>query len=130
MQTSVLLSIKPEYANKIFEGTKRFEFRRKLFTNRNVNRIVVYVTAPVSQVIGEFEIAGILELDLDELWEKTKEFSGIKKEFFDAYFYGQEKGYAIKIGPTTRYENPLELSAKFKVKHPPQSFVYLDAAGD
>lgn len=30
----VLLSIKPEFANKIFEGTKRFEFRKSIFKKK------------------------------------------------------------------------------------------------
>jgi predicted transcriptional regulator len=126
MQTSVLLSIKPEFVTRIFEGTKQFEFRRRLFANRDIKTIVVYATAPVSKVIGEFEIEDILELEIDELWEKTKEYSGIQKEYFEAYFVGLETGYAIKIGETYKYEFPLELKADFNVKNAPQSFVYVD----
>ena len=29
----VVLSIKPEFANKIFDGTKKFEFRKSIFKN-------------------------------------------------------------------------------------------------
>lgn len=32
----VLLSIKPKYANAIFAGTKKFEFRRSIFKNLNI----------------------------------------------------------------------------------------------
>ena len=126
MQTSVLLSIKPEFAERIFEGSKQFEFRRRVFRNRNVKKIVVYVTAPIGKVIGEFEIDEILELELEHLWNQTKDYSGIPKEFFDAYFCGLETGYAIKIGKISKYETPLELSADFNVKHAPQSFAYVN----
>ena len=51
----VILSIKPEFANKIFNGTKKFEFRRTLFKKKEVKKIVVYASAPISKVIGEFE---------------------------------------------------------------------------
>jgi predicted transcriptional regulator len=30
----VILSIKPEYAFKIFDGTKKFEFRRVIFKKK------------------------------------------------------------------------------------------------
>lgn len=126
MQTSVLLSIKPEYAERIFDGTKRFEFRRKLFRNTSVKTVVVYVTAPIRRVIREFDIDDIMCSGIDGLWETTKEYSGIEKRKFDAYFEGREQGYAIKIGATRVYAEPLELEPAFQIKRPPQFFVYLN----
>lgn len=126
MPTCVLLSIKPEFAELIFMGSKQFEFRRRVFKNRNVRKIVVYASSPVSKVIGEFDIEDILEREIDQLWEETKEYSGIQKEYFEAYFSGKETGYAIKIGKTREYQSPLELEAHFNVKRAPQSFVYVE----
>jgi predicted transcriptional regulator len=126
MQTSVLLSIKPEYAGRIFDGSKRFEFRRKVFRNPNVKTVVVYATAPISRVIGEFDIEDIMYLGIDGLWERTKEQSGIEKHHFYAYFNGREHGYAIRIGQTRVYAEPLDLQVSFQIKHPPQFFVYLN----
>ena len=51
----VLLSIKPEFADKIFNGTKKYEFRRSIF-KENIKIIVVYVSYPVQEIVGEFEI--------------------------------------------------------------------------
>lgn len=59
----VLLSIKPEFAFKIFEGKKKFEFRKVIFKNPNVKTVVVYASSPVQRVIGEFEIDDILSSD-------------------------------------------------------------------
>jgi len=125
MSISVLLSIKPAFAERIFDGSKQFEFRRRIFRNREVKKVIVYVTSPVSKVIGEFEIENILELEIPRLWEETKEFSGIPKDHFESYFHGRTLGYAIKIGKTRRYETPLELKANFNVKYAPRSFVYV-----
>lgn len=125
MRTSVMLSIKPVYADQIFEGSKQYEFRRRLFSNRSVRRVVVYVTAPVSKVIGEFEVEDIIELEPEALWEQTKHHSGIAKGLFDAYFEGKKVGYALKIGNTRMYDVPLELEQDFNVRRAPQSFVYL-----
>ena len=63
----VLLSIKPEYAYKIFDGSKKYEFRRSVFKDTNVKTIVVYASSPVQKVIGEFEIDSILNESLDSL---------------------------------------------------------------
>ena len=80
----VLLSIKPEYAFKIFDGTKKFEFRKVIFKNPDITTVVVYASSPVQQVIGEFEIDDIFSFDPDELWKKTKKYSGISEEKYFA----------------------------------------------
>jgi len=125
MEICVLLSIKPEFVDRIFDGSKLFEFRRKVFRDRSVKTIVVYATAPVSQVVGEFDIEEIIEGDVIGLWELTKEHSGIAKEHFDKYFSGLEIGFAIRIGETRIYDVPLDLNSEFSVMHPPQSFIYI-----
>ncbi len=120
----VLLSIKPEFADKIFDGSKKFEFRRNVFKNKNVDTIVVYASSPVSKVIGEFEIEKVIQKDLEDLWLETKDFSGISKEFYDKYFIGKEKGFAIKVKNVLLYENAKNLKEDFDMV-PPQSFAYL-----
>ena len=123
--TQVLLSIKPEYAEKILDGTKKYEFRRAVFKNPDIKKVVIYASSPVQKVIGEFEIESILNHDLETLWEKTKRFAGISKEFFMSYFHSKDTGYAIKIKKTKKYEPWLSLEDDFNAK-PPQSFIYLN----
>lgn len=55
----ILLSIKPEYAEKILNGTKLFEFRKFFPRDESVRKIIIYATSPVCMVIGEFEIGGL-----------------------------------------------------------------------
>ena len=55
-----LLSIKPEFAEAIFNGKKRFEYRKVIFKEK-VKYIQVYVTKPVGKIIGEFEIGEIVK---------------------------------------------------------------------
>ncbi len=121
----VLLSIKPEFAYKIFNGIKRYEYRRAIFKRENINKVLVYASSPVSMVIGEFEIDNIICDELKSLWQQTSTYSGISEEFFYSYFNEREKGYAIKIKSSTQYQRPLSLKEKFKVA-PPQSFVYVE----
>jgi predicted transcriptional regulator len=120
----VLLSIKPEFANKIFNGSKKFEFRRVIFKSQNIKTIIVYASSPVQKVIGEFEIEEILNDDLNSLWEKTKDFAGIPEQFFFEYFGEKHKGFAIRIKKTKRYKTPLSLQKEFNIA-PPQSFAYV-----
>ena len=125
MAIKVLLSIKPEFVEKIFNGEKKFEYRKVLFKNNEVNRIVIYASSPVKKVVGEFEIGEILHTTKNELWESTQEKSGITKEFFDDYFSEKEFAYAIEIKEIEQYQEPKSLKEDFKILNAPQSFQYL-----
>ena len=120
----VLLSIKPVFAEQIFNGSKIYEFRRTIFKNRDVNTIIVYASSPVQRVIGEFEIEEIIYDTIQTLWKKTYRHAGISQEDFYKYFVSKDKGYAIKIKKPYRYKRPLSLQRDFKL-NPPQFFVYL-----
>lgn len=122
----ILLSIKPEFAERIFDGTKRFEFRKVVHSNRGVRTVVLYVTRPVGRILGEFEVLDITEAEPNNLWEKTREFAGVSREFFDEYFLGRDRGYAIHIGFVTRYKTPVVPEDVIENFTPPQSYMYLD----
>jgi predicted transcriptional regulator len=119
----VILSIKPEFANKIFNGSKRFEFRKAIFKNKKVKTVIVYASSPVQKVIGEFEIEKIINHDIDTLWNLTQDFSGITEQYFYQYFAEKEQGFAIQIKKTKKYRNPKCLRADYNL-FPPQSFAY------
>ncbi|RZJ68717.1 MAG: hypothetical protein EOO50_00635 [Flavobacterium sp.] len=118
----VVLSIKPEFANKIFDGTKKFEFRKAIF-KQDVKSIVVYSSSPVQKVIGEFEIEQIHSHDLETLWDLTKEDSGITEEYFYKYFAKRQFGFAIQVKKLLKYQQPKCLKTDYNLS-PPQSFAY------
>ena len=120
----ILLSIKPEFAEQIFDGTKRFEFRRSIFARDDVDVVVVYASAPIGKVIGEFKIGRILSDRPTLLWKRTTPYAGISKKRFFEYFSGKSIGYAIEIDNYELYDRPLPLYESFGCT-PPQSFAYV-----
>ena len=74
----VLLSIKPEFVEKIFAGTKKYEFRKSLFKKSGVKYVVIYASAPIKRVVGEFEID-----DTEVAFGKNKQFSAVEIELND-----------------------------------------------
>ena len=120
----VLLSIKPEFAERIFEGSKKYEFRKALFKNNDIKTIVVFASSPTQRVIGEFETDRIISDSPEKLWNETKEFAGVEEHFFNEYFADREMGFAIKIKKTKKYKEALCLRQHFNLT-PPQSFLYL-----
>jgi predicted transcriptional regulator len=122
----VLLSIKPEFAERIFDGTKRYEFRKAVYANRAVQTVVVYVTQPVGRIVGEFDVDGIVEAAPECLWAETHAHAGITRDFFDTYFEGRGRAFAIQVGEVRRYDTPLvpgDVIANFTA---PQSYMYVD----
>ncbi|HEU4472989.1 MAG TPA: hypothetical protein VFR58_17970, partial [Flavisolibacter sp.] len=113
----------PEFAEKIFDGTKQFEFRRTIF-KKNVKTVIVYASSPIKKVIGEFEIDTIIQENISCLWERTKRHAGIDKTYFLKYFNKKQTGYAIKIKAVRKYIKPKCLKQDFSV-NPPQSFQYM-----
>ena len=120
----IVLSIKPEFAEKIFNGTKKFEFRKSIFKQTNIKSVLVYASSPVQMVIGEFEIEQIIKSDLETLWSLTKQDAGISKEFFLEYFSDKMDGYAIQVKAARRFKKPRNLKEHYNLV-PPQSFAYL-----
>ncbi|WP_291907307.1 ASCH domain-containing protein [Chitinophaga sp. CB10] len=122
----ILLSIKPEYVEKIFSGEKKFEYRKSIFINKDIKNIVVYSTMPVGKIVGEFTIEEILHNSPEIIWSETKEFSGVKKEFYNSYFEGRSSAFAIKISNPVLYKKPIDPKKKYKSFVAPQSFKYLN----
>ena len=120
----VLLSIKPEFALKIFDGSKGYEYRRIIFKRAEVSTVVVYASDPIKKVIGEFEIGEILHDEPLALWAKTRAWAGITERKFLEYFENRAKGYAITVKEARTYDTPMSLN-DLLVSCPPQSFMYL-----
>lgn len=119
----MLLSINPKHVVNILSGEKQYEFR-KVRCRENVDKIVIYSTAPVMRVVGEADVLDIYEEDPETLWGITAEHSGISKDFFDEYYKGKKKAVAFKLGKVKKYKKPFTL-ADFGLNFAPQSFVYL-----
>lgn len=120
---SILLSINPEYVERIFAGSKKYEFRKRL-ANRTVNKILIYSTAPIMKVVGEAQVIKTISASPTALWEGTKKFAGISRDKYRKYFKGCKVAYAYQLGEVIQYDPPKNLS-EIGISLPPQSFIYL-----
>jgi predicted transcriptional regulator len=124
----VLLSIKPEFVDKILDGSKTYEFRKSSFKRDGIKAVVIYSTMPVGMVVAEFDIEYIVSEHPQKLWVRTEKSAGISKKFFDEYYSGRDKATAIKIGNIIKYKRPLKLSELGDGITAPQSYRYLTAS--
>lgn len=122
----MLLSINPEHVENILLGKKQYEFR-KVRCRADVNKILIYATAPQKMVVAEAEIEEIIEDEVNEVWKQTKALAGITHSFFQSYYEGRKKAVAYRLRNVEAYEQPKHLS-DFGISHAPQSFVYVNVA--
>ena len=119
----MLLSINPEYVESILQGKKVYEYR-KFRCRDDVDKIIIYATAPWQQVVAEAEIADIIEDDILSVWRQTKKYSGITYAFFRKYYKGKKKAVAYHLKNIVTYEKPLALE-DIGVSCAPQSYRYI-----
>ena len=119
----MLLSINPEHVENIINGSKQFEYR-KFRCKSDVDKILIYSTAPEKKIVAEADITEIIEGDINYVWKHTKNHAGISYEFFQEYYKDKEKAVAYRLGNIAEYTEPRTLSY-YGLTHPPQSFRYL-----
>lgn len=123
LMSKILLSINPEYVQRILNGEKKFEFRKRL-ANDTVDTIVIYETSPVMKIVGEVKVIGTLEMAPSTLWECTKSNAGILRKKYREYFRGCKRAFAYELGEVILYENTYSLET-IGINQAPQSFIYI-----
>lgn len=121
---TILLPIKPEYAKKIVNKTKIYEYRKSK-CKKNVDKIVIYCTSPVKKIIAEVEVKSIISNTPIKLWNDTKEFSGISKSKYMKYFENKDTAFAYELGNVILYDISKTLN-DIGINYYPQSYIYLD----
>lgn len=128
MDKTLLLSIHPEYADKIFSGHKTVELRRIRPQVSNGDIVLVYKTSPRMALSGAFRVFGVLEHTPGYLWTKVGTQSGINRRDFDTYYSNASKGYGILIDEAWTFEEEIplnELRQAIPGFQPPQGYRYL-----
>lgn len=118
------MSIRPQYARAIVNGSKTVEFRKRPLA-KDVTHVVIYSTVPDRAVIGVFSIAGQETLPPAKLWDSFAKCGGIDKNSFFEYYGDHECGTGIRVDQVHKLDCALDLRADLGVMHPPQSFQYL-----
>ncbi len=124
MKRSILISIHPEHVKNILRGVKRFELRRKIPTN--VERIVIYSTAPESRIVAIAKVEEIIRETPVRLWKRVRGAAGVSELFFHRYFGNCNEAFALRIGRVQMISKPIFLNHPRLKLSPPQSFRYLD----
>jgi len=126
----LLISIKPQYAKKIFEGKKTIELRKSAPQRvENDSYVLIYVTSPVKELWGVCKIKSIIKNDPEIIWNKYGDVAGIDKEDFNDYYKETTNGYGIELKDVKRLINVISLE-ELREMVPgftaPQTYRYID----
>jgi len=127
MNFPLLISIHPEFVEKIISGQKVFEFRKTL-PSQLPTHLVIYATSPVQRVVAVAEINEALTGSPSGIWERSKKGAGITRAYFRQYFSGRKSASAFKIGKVAALRRPLSLQEINPILVAPQSYRKLDIA--
>ena len=121
---NLIISIHPHYAQMILNGSKRYEYRKSIPQRHDIQRVYIYATKPICRIVGEFRLNGIVADSPQKVWAATARHGGITEAFFNDYFKGRDKAYALKIGKVIKYSEPIDPKKVIADFTAPQNFMY------
>ena len=127
MNFPLLISIHPEFVEKILSGQKVFEFRKTL-PSQLPTHLVIYATTPIQRIVAVAEVNEALTGSPSEIWERSKKGAGITRTYFRQYFSGRKSASAFKIGKVAALRKPISLQEINPKLVAPQSYRKLDIA--
>jgi predicted transcriptional regulator/DNA-binding XRE family transcriptional regulator len=127
----VVFSIHPGHASKILTGEKTVELRRRFTEELTPGGLAfIYSTSPTRALTGVAKIHDVQRLKLPDLWKQHRSSFCVRKDDFENYFAGLERGYAIILKSAQPLPRPISLQ-ELRDRcgfAPPQSFRYAPAS--
>lgn len=126
MANVALISVHPEYVNKIVSGEKLWEFRRT-WAKSPVDFLVVYSTSPVKRIMAIIEIGEEIRGSKQKLWELSRDRQGgISRRKLFSYLNGKEEGVALQLKSKFVFKKGIDPNDVFGAGfRAPQSFQYM-----
>ena len=129
LEDGLLMSIKPKYVDRILDGQKKVELRRK-FTDKWIGKkISIYASKPAAALAGEAVIRDVVVDRPEQVWRRFGPDTGCSDQEFAEYVGEADAVYAICLDQVRRYSNPIghrQVSDLLDVKLvPPQSYCRL-----
>lgn len=126
----ILISLESKHAEKIFDGQKLVELRRRTMRVPPGSTVWIYVKVPVGSIVGRAKVEAVHSSSPETLWRRFGKVSGLSRREFFAYFAGVTCGFALVLQGAQRLRRSLTLESLRKVAghfQPPQFFLQLGA---
>jgi predicted transcriptional regulator len=128
LRRTLLLSVRPRYAERILAGIKTVELRRIRPRVSKGDVLLLYVSSPVKALKAISRVNEITWSEPNELWRQIAHRAGITHHEFQDYFGGADMGCAIHLQEVQELSPSISLSAlreQWPGFSPPQLYYYL-----
>ena len=71
----LIISLKPCYADLVFEGLKKVELRRRIASQISDHDVFIYVSSPVRELRGGFRVGQVWEGSPEAVWSIVAELA-------------------------------------------------------
>jgi len=126
----LVMSIKPEFVDKIECKEKVVEIRKKFNHKWKGCRVTVYSSSPMQAIHGYATIGDVIQGTPDDIWSQFNNRVGCSRKEFYEYTYKCSKIYAISLEDYEPYTVPLLLDQICHLLNrnlkPPQSHLSLE----
>lgn len=129
MKKILFISVKPEFVDKIFNGTKTIELRKSSPKVKEDDIVLIYTTSPVMAVTGMCIVKQIIKSSPNSIWKEYEGKIGIDKKRFLQYYEGKEYAIGIELKEKKVFKKPItleEIRKNLKSFNPPQTYRYID----
>jgi predicted transcriptional regulator len=127
MKKYLFISIKEQYVNRIFDGTKQIELRK---SRPNVNKgdhVIIYCTSPVKAIVGVAKVQAVISHTPRQMWKLHSKRLGIERSDYFNYYEHIDKAIGIILSDVERlgYEICLShIKEQLPKFSPPQTYKY------
>jgi len=123
----LVFSIRPTYAERIINGSKRVEIRRRFSTKWKGATALLYASSPSRHFVGEAVIGEVITSSPDKIWSDWKDELGCTFDEFASYCNGASEVSAIIFKEVKPFKYPIP---QMQIEHlvqeelkAPQSFL-------
>lgn len=128
---TLLVSIRPRFAELLLDGTKTVELRRTRPQTPPGTPVLLYASSPVMQLVGEATVERVDHGNPEDVWRQHGSSTGLVRTEYDHYFTGSPIAVAIVLKDVRALRQPRTLAEcrrRITSFRPPQSFRYLDGS--
>lgn len=125
---TVLLSVRPRFAEALLDGTKTVEVRRRRAHIADGALCLLYASSPTRALVGAIRVHKTEVAGPDTLWDRHGDAMGLNRNEYDVYLAGAHQPCAILVSSATRFATPVvlrELRRRHAAFVTPQSYRFL-----
>jgi predicted transcriptional regulator/N-acetylglutamate synthase-like GNAT family acetyltransferase len=125
-QSDLLMSMKADFAERVMNGSKSIEVRKRFSERWTNHEVVFYASKPTGSLVGKATVNSITRGRTEDIWSQFEGRIGCSRQEFDAYVADAGEVTAIEFKNASRYGNPMRIDEISRLLSqrlaPPQSY--------